>query len=466
MTKQQSLEERIQEAGNPVEMLRNGNIGKHVHAGVPLEFSNWIDEQRAWRETAVLFDQSHHMTDVYLRGPDTVKLLSDTGINSFKNFTVNRAKQFVACNYDGYVIGDAIVFHLAENEVSLVGRAPVMNWLEYHAETGGYDVSIERDERTAINPAGRKTYRFQVQGPNANHILQALHGSPLPELKFFNMGEINIAGRKVRTLKHGMSGVPGLELWGPAEHGDEIRSAIIEAGQEHGLVQVGSRAYGSNTLESGWIPCPVSAVYTGEKMKPYREWLPASRYEGSAASIGGSFYSNNIEDYYTTPWDLGYGFFVRFDHDFIGREALEKIAENPKRKKVTLAWNGEDVTRAISTLFQQGDAAKFIDFPQSNYAALPNDRIMKGGKHVGISTFTGYSYNERSMLSLSFVAVEHSEPGTEVTLVWGEENGGTAKPSVEAHVQHEIRAIVGPVPYSRVAREEYAAGWRTAEASR
>ena len=462
MTRQQSLEDKIQAAGNPVKMLRNGQIGKHVHAGVPLEYSNWQDEQRAWRETAVLFDQSHHMTDIYLRGADAVKLLSDIGVNSFKNFTINKAKQFVACNYDGYVIGDAILFYLSENELSLVGRAPVMNWLQYHAETGDYDVKIERDERTAINPTGRKTYRFQIQGPNANPILEALHGGPLPELKFFNMGEMNIAGRKVRTLKHGMSGVPGLEIWGPADDSEEVRAAIVDAGNEHGLLAVGSRAYGSNTLESGWIPCPVPAIYSSEKMKSYREWLPASWYEGSAASMGGSFHSENIEDYYTTPWDLGYGAFVKFDHEFIGREALESISKAPKRKKVTLAWNGEDVTRIISSLFQNGESAKFIDFPQANYAALPNDKIMKDGKLVGISTFSGYSYNERSMLSLSYVDIEYSEPGTEVVLIWGEENGGTPKPTVERHVQTEIRAIVSPVPYSKVAREEYAEGWRTA----
>jgi vanillate/3-O-methylgallate O-demethylase len=461
MPQQLCLEDKLVAAGNAVDMLRNGKIGKHVHAGVPLEYTNWQDEQLAWRETAVLFDQSHHMTDIYLRGPDAIKLLSDTGVNSFKNFSVNNAKQFVACNYDGYVIGDAILFYLAENELTLVGRASVMNWLQYHAETGDYDLNIERDERTAVNPLGRQTYRFQVQGPNANRILEVLNGGALPELKFFHMGQINIAGRKVRTLKHGMSGVAGLEIWGPAKDSEEIRAAIIEAGHEHGLLQVGSRAYGSNTLESGWIPCPVPAVYSGDKMRPYRQWLPASWYEGSAASIGGSYYSANIEDYYTTPWDLGYGFFVKFDHDFIGREALEKIAGNPKRRKVTLAWNGEDVTRAISSLFQQGDSAKFIDFPQSNYAALPNDKIMKDGKLAGISTFSGYSYNERSMLSLSYVDIEFSKPGTEVILIWGEENGGTSKPTVEAHRQIEIRAIVNPVPYSKVAREQYAEGWRT-----
>jgi len=442
-------------------MLRNSNIGKYVHAGVQSEFSNWMDEQRAWRETVVLFDQSHHMTELTIRGPGALNLLSDTGINSFRNFSVNRAKQFVACNYDGYVIGDVILFYLDTDTFNLVGRASLLNWLEFQAETGGYDVAVERDERTAVNPGGRRHYRYQVQGPRAPEVLEALNGGPLPGLKFFHMGEMTVAGRKVRTLKHGMSGAPGMELFGPADEGAEIMEAILAAGRPFGLTRVGSRAYATNTLESGWLPCPVPAVYSGDRMKPYREWLPAAWYEGSAASLGGSFYSDNIEDYYSTPYDLGYGSFIGFDHEFIGREALQKIAGNPRRKKVTLAWNGEDVAAAMATLFQDGDCAKFIDLPQCNYSALPNDRIMKDGRMVGISTFAGYSYNERSMLSLSMVDMEYSEPGTEVSLIWGEENGGSSKPTVERHAQVEIRAIVGPAPYSRVAREAYKEGWRT-----
>ena len=81
---------------------------------------------------------------------------------------------------------------------------------------------------------------------------------------------------------------------------------------------------------------------------------------------------------------------------------------------------------------------------------------------IGVSTFSGYSSNESSMLSLAMVDIDQSEPGTEVTLVWGEENGGSAKPVVERHVQCDIRAIVSPCPYSEVARTTYAEGWRTA----
>ncbi len=455
-----SLEDKLHDAGGAVEMARSSQIGPYVYPGVPAEFSNWRDEQVSWRETSALFDQSHHMTDLQVEGPDVIRLLSDLGVNSFESFRVDKAKQFVACNHDGYVIGDAILFFLGENQVRLVGRPSAHNWVQYHAETGDYDVTVSRDERTAVNPTGgRELYRFQVQGPTALDVLTKANGGALPEIKFFNMGELTIAGRKVRALHHGMSGVPGLELFGPWEEREDVRGAIVEAGEDFGLRQVGSRAYATNTLESGWIPSPLPAVFTGDELEPYRKWLPADWYEATG-SLGGSFVSGDIEDYYLTPWDLGYDSFVRFDHDFVGREALEGMAESQSRRKVTLAWNGEDVARVMGTLFDMGDPAKYIDLPLSNYATWPYDRVTANDEIVGVSTFSGYSYNERSMLSLAIVDNDVAI-GNEVVILWGEEAGGTDRPVVERHAQVEIRAVVSPCPYSEVARTQYAEGWRT-----
>ena len=461
--KEKSLEDLLQAAGNPAQMLRNSQIGAYVYPVVPTEYSNWRDEQRAWRESAVLFDQSHHMANVYVEGPDALKMFSHLATNSFANFPVDRAKQFAPCTYDGYVIGDGILFHLAPNRLVFVGRAPTASWIQFQAETGGYNVKLEKDDRSPSNPKGkavvRSCYRFQIQGPNAPQVLEKLNGGPLPEIKFFYMDAIRIAGRKVRALRHGMAGAPGLEIWGPYEEREEIRAAIVAAGKDFGLYEVGARAYATNTLESGWIPSPLPAVYTGEKMKAYRQWLPAASYEGTG-SLGGSFESNNIEDYYMTPYALGYGPFVKFDHDFIGREALEKMAGKPQRKKVTFAWNSEDVLKVFASMFETGDVYKYIDLPLSNYTSASYDKIVSGGKTVGFSMFSGYSYNERSMLSLGVVDPD-VEIGSEVKVVWGESGGGSKKTTVERHKQLEIRAIVSQVPYSRVARETYAKGWRT-----
>ena len=63
-----NLEDAIRAAKSPVEMLRNSQIGPYAFPVVPSEFTNWRDEQRSWRETCALFDQSHHMTDLYCRG--------------------------------------------------------------------------------------------------------------------------------------------------------------------------------------------------------------------------------------------------------------------------------------------------------------------------------------------------------------------------------------------------------------
>jgi vanillate/3-O-methylgallate O-demethylase len=459
----QSLEQKLKSTANPVHMLRNSQIGAYVYPVVPAEFTNWRDEQRAWRETAVLFDQSHHMSELLVEGRDATKLLSHLGINSFANFPVGRAKHFVPCSHSGHVIGDVIMFRLEDSQYNLVGRVPALNWVRFHAETGGYDVEATFDDRSPSRPMGkpvvRRHYRYQIQGPNAPQILERLNGGPIPDIRFFHMDAINIAGRRVRALRHGMAGEPGLEVWGPWEEGEEIRQAILEAGRDFGLVPCGSRAYATNTLESGWIPSPLPAVYTDEAMRAYREWLPGDGYEGSG-SLGGSFVSDTIEDYYMAPQALGYGIYMKFDHDFIGREALEKMADQPHRKKVTFAWNADDVAQVFRSFFEPGiDNCKYIDLPLSNYASSNYDAVLKDGRVVGVSMFSGYSFNERQMLSLGTVDADIAI-GDVLTLLWGEEDGGTDKTTVERHKQTEIRVKVSPVPYSRDARETYAAGWR------
>ena len=303
------------------------------------------------------------------------------------------------------MIGDVILFHLAAEEFNLVGRAPVLNWVTYHAQTGGYDVRVTLDQRSALRTDGRrKHYRFQVQGPHAMDVIaRAMETHPParpPELKFFNLTTTRIGNVSVRALRHGMAGQPGWELFGPWDDYDAVHSAIVDAGEEFGLRLVGGRAYSSNALESGWIPSPLPAVYTGDELRAYREWLPANGYEGSA-SIGGSFVSSNVEDYYFTPWDLGYGHLVKFDHDFIGREALERMADGEHRHKVTLALDDEDVADTIATMFGKTDRAKFIDWPSAVYAMHPFDRVTANGDTVGVSTWIGYSFNEGKMLTLA-----------------------------------------------------------------
>jgi len=461
----QSLEQLLATAASPVDLLRNAQAGPNVYPGVPAEFSNWRDEQRAWQETCVLYNQTYHMAELMVEGPDAVKLLSGLGVNSFANLAPGKAKQFVPCTPDGYVIGDVILFGLEDEKLNLVGRAPVLNWVTYHAQTGDHDVEVTFDQRTALRSDGlRRHYRYQVQGPNAMQVIEKALGHAPEDLKFFNMRMETIAGKDVCALRHGMAGQPGWELFGPWEDRDAVHEALVKAGEDFGMKLVGGRAYGSNAIESGWIPSPLPAVYTGDGLKAYREWLPAKGYEGSA-SVGGSFVSDDIEDYYFTPWDLSYGHLVKFDHDFIGREALEAMADDDHRTKVTLALDDDDVTRTIASQLQKTDRAKYIEWPNAVYSMHPFDEVKVNDETIGVSTWICYSANEGKLLTLAVLDSEHAEPGTEVTFVWGEENGGTRKPTVERHVQTEMRAIVSPVPYVETVRSSYApGGWRAAHA--
>ncbi len=434
-----SLEAKLKTFRNPVEMLRHSPTGGYAFP-FPAQYTNWQDEQEAWQKSVVLFDQSFHMTDVYVEGPDVKPLLSHVGVNSLKNFGANKAKQLIACNHDGHVIGDAILFGHTDTRVSVVGRPSVPNWVHFHAETGNYNVTVTRDERTVSNDGSRLIYRYQIQGPNALDLIKAVHEGEFPDIKFFNLGDLRIAGRKVRALNHNMSRMGGLELHGPVEDREAVLEAIIEAGPRFGLLLGGSRAYSTVSPESGWIPSPMPAIYSGEKMKPYREWLGATGFEASA-SLGGSYYSDSIEDYYQTPWDLGYGKHIKFDHDFIGREALEKMADKPHRRKVWLKWNDEDVLKVFASQLGEGERYKYMETPNAYYSILPFDKVLLDGRMVGLSTYTVYTANVRAWFSLAMID-ESIEDGAEVSVLWGEEGGGSRKPIVERHEQTDIRATV------------------------
>lgn len=455
-----SLQDVLDAQPNVIDFLRNQQAGPNVYPGVPAEYSNWRNEQRAWAKTAVLFNQSYHMVELLVEGPDAFAMLEALGINSFKNYKPGKAKQWVPCTPEGYVIGDVILFYLEENKFNLVGRAPAIEWAEFHASTGKWNVTVSRDERTALRTDGvRRNYRFQLQGPNAMAILSKALGYDAPDLKFFQMTEFPINGATVGALRHGMAGQPGYELYGPWADYAKVHSALVEAGKDLGLALVGGRAYSSNTLESGWVPSPFPGYLFGEGSADFRKWAGENSY-GAKCSIGGSHIPETLEGYCLTPWDIGYGIMLKFDHEFIGKEALEKKAAGPHREKVTLALDDEDFLRVTSSYFSQEGRAKYFEFPSAVYSMHPYDAVLVDGKQVGISTWVGYSSNEGKMLTLAIVDPSVATPGTEVSLLWGEPNGGTRKPTVEPHEQTEIKAIVSPVPYSAVARTGYADSWR------
>ena len=149
-----SLEDLLGDRREPGRAAAQLAGGPNVYPGVPAEFTNWRDEQQAWQTDLRALQPVLPHGRSGGGGPGRAERCSRSlGVNSFDGFAVDKAKQFVPCTPDGYVIGDVILFYLAENSFNLVGRAPALNWITYHAETGGYDV--EGRARRALGARAR-----------------------------------------------------------------------------------------------------------------------------------------------------------------------------------------------------------------------------------------------------------------------------------------------------------------------
>jgi vanillate/3-O-methylgallate O-demethylase len=451
-----SLHDRIEEAGSALALLSHPIP---VAPGAVLPYtpfhSNWRDEQRAWGTTAVLFNQSWHMTDFYVSGPDALRLLSDTSTNSYANFREGRAKQFLAVNEQGHVIGDEILFALPGGVFAVIGEPPAQNWIAYHAARGGYDVTIEIDPgMVATGKKGstpKRMYRYEIQGPRTQQILDKAAGRHVERVPFFGLATIEISGLTVHALGHTMAAAPGdgntgLELFGPEEDHEAFLAAILAAGEEFGLVRGGALSYNSALAEGGWIPAPLPAIFSDD-LKEYRQQLSDHSLERVFGSFGlrGSYHPDTIEAYYSTPWDLGYGHLVKFDHDFIGREALERLTTEPKRKKVWLMWDQEDTERVLrdSTLDRPHRPR---DLPTPITAEYRDEIVTPEGRPVGIAHIHGYTVNIGSWVSVGAIDSELAVDGTPLEIVWGDWDGGAGNPFIANHEQTRIRATVRTTP--------------------
>jgi vanillate/3-O-methylgallate O-demethylase len=449
----QNLQERLSSVDSTVELLRNVDLEFDQYV-FPDEYTNWIEEQRAVRESCAVVDQSHHMEECVIEGPEAIDFLERIGVNSFAKIRSGdppRAINLVLCNPEGYIIGDQILFYLGEHEFSAVGSVWANNWIRYTAETMDYDVETETPYGPYMDDTVPPTYRFQIQGPDALDTMDAVIDGGVPDISFFEMEVVEINGHEAHALGHGMAATPGLEIFGPYEYHEAVLDDVLGAGEAYGIRQLGSKAYKTGKIGSGWLVGPLPAIYESEEMRGYREWLDPDGTE-AAFSIGGSFVSEDVRDYYMTPMERGQGHLVSFDHEFVGRAALEAAIEDPQRERVTFVWNTADVIDVYASLFEEGDPAKFIDLPDTanTWSKTHYDRVLKDGETVGLSKYPGYLYYEREMLSLGTIDREYSDVGTEVTFVWGDDS---EKRRVERHEPTEIRATVGPTPYVSGGRE-------------
>lgn len=445
-TKVSSLENRMSQAGGAYEMLYNAP-GSTFQFPLRPEFSNWRDEQEAWSSAAIFQDMSFHMSNTYVEGRDVMRFLSDFGINKFDGFGPMQAKQYVACNEEGLYVGDAILTCEAADKACIAGKPTVGSWLAFQAERGGYDVVV-RTDRASPELSRRSVFRFQIQGPDAEKIFAEVNGEPLPDIPFFRMGKLRVGPHGVTALNHRMSGAAGFEIWGPSKDGEDVKQRIFKAGEAYGLRQIGGLVYPVTGTESGWAAAAIPALYTSASTRAFRQWHSAESFEGMS-SIGGSYPRGDMEELYVTPYDLGYGFMIDQTRRFCGSEALAAMPKERRRKKVRLIWNNEDVLDIYASYLGSDLPYKYMAMPNANYSTFLMDELLDAGRRVGFSFYPVLSRKSKRWISLAIIEEASAVDQNELSLIWGEPNGGSHKPAVERHRQKTVRVTVDPQPNKR-----------------
>src|SRR5271163_1931407 len=215
-----SLQDGIDKAGSPVKLLWKPNSEPFKVPVVKPEFIGWREEQGAWRDGVTISDLSHHMSDTFIAGPDSTRLLAAVSANDFERFEIGQAKQFVPVTAEGFIVTDGILLREEQDKYVLSGVPASQTWVRYHAEKGGYKVICTVDPDSGFRKSDPAQFRYQIQGPRAIEMLDRVFGAPIPKTKFFHSTSVTLNGKSFRALRHGMLGQPGYEFIGPWELGE------------------------------------------------------------------------------------------------------------------------------------------------------------------------------------------------------------------------------------------------------
>jgi vanillate/3-O-methylgallate O-demethylase len=398
------------------------------------EFTGWISESMSWKNTCFVGDWSP-LAKAVIEGPDALLFFMKTAMNGFQKFDIGQAKHAVFCNTGGKVAGEGVLMRLAEEKFLLTGGV-VVSWAQYQFEIGGY--------RSQFNDVTSDQCIIQVQGPSSIHVMERATGERLRDIGFMRFRKSCINDIEVIILRQGMAGEIGYEIHGRSDDAVAIYMHLMEVGAEFGIKRLGGRTKLVNHVEACFPTVTIDYLpaFHDSDEEGFRNWFSALGSAFTTVDIGhaGSFEVTHPRDLHRTPFELGWGKSARFDRDYIGREALEREAQNPKRKMVTLVWNSDDVINVYGSLFQRDETPfSYMEMPRNLAWCIWADDVLVGNRRVGLTTSRCYSYYFREMISLCVIDVEFSVPGAEVVVIWGNEGSPTKS----------IRAKVAPAPYKR-----------------
>lgn len=399
----------------------------------PYEFTGWLHESMSWKKTCYIGDWSP-LRKIRVSGSQALEFFSSIAVNSFASFAIGQAKHVVFCNDDGKVMGEGVLMREAEQQF-LFTSGPGVSWAIYQFG--------RRDWNATLKNVSNDQYILQIQGPNALFVLERAVGEPVRDIGFMRFRESGIGAMRFQVLRQGMAGEIGYELHGKASDGQAVYDALLAAGREFGIARLGGRTKMVNHVEACFPTPTVDYAPAVEGVPEFLDWL--SRRGGVGPGRfhqlhAGSVDTSDMRRLHRSPVELGWGKSIKFDHDFIGRAALEAEVANPRRTMVTLVWNADDVVDVFASLFRKGEEVHTpMEMPRSLIGTMESDRVLVGDREVGMTTSRCYSYHFREMLSLCVIDVACAAPGTEVTVVWGHLGDR----------QKRIRATVAPAPYKR-----------------
>ena len=418
------------------------NVWLYVAQGsvvVPFEWTNWRDETMAGKESCSIHASLNPQPTFRIKGPEALKFLSDVCVNDFTDFPVGRAKHAIMCNDEGLDMGDGVLMRLGEDEFLTYEMGA--NYVAYVFGQGEYDAVGE--DLTGNN------FLYQIVGPRSLEVLEAVTGDDLHDIRFAHFRGSSIKRMEVTVLRVGMPGTLAYEVHGKAEDGPAVYKAVLKAGEPFGIRRLGFRAYLMQHTEGGFPQAFNHFPHPWLEDEGFLEYLEKIGIRARYTSDCKGSMGPDIRLRYRNPVELGWGRMINFNHEFVGREALEKEVADQRRTMVTLLWNAEDIIDVYASRFRPGEPYASMDNPYERFVegagwAYYADQVLKDGKLIGISSGRTLSSNYRQMLSLCSIDATFEELGTEVIVLWGDP--GTR--------QKKIRAIVSRFPYLDENRNE------------
>ena len=404
--------------------------GLHIYEG-----DGWKTESMSYKTSAYIASNLSGTPAITFRGPDAQEALSRMSMNNVYNWPVGTSKHLVQPDDNGYIANHGLVVRDGEDTFRQLAAG---SWPLFKALSFGLDVDVSLSE----------VFIFQIAGPASIQILERLVGEDLRAVEFLASRRVTIPGlspeTEVELSRIGMAGTLAYELRGPLEHGPEVFDAVYRAGQDFDIKRSGWRTYYVNHTEGGFPQMLGSFLPSSIADAEYQEhpsFPPFLRsFATDPSTLSGSIDSADLSARFRTPSEVNWGWMAKFDHDFIGRAAVEAEAANRRRKTVTLRWNTEDILDVFASQFQQGEEYKNFEFPITPQKLVPGghaDLVTKDGKPIGVSSVVAYSYYYRQTISQSTIDLDESAIGNEVIVHWGD-SGGRIK---------QIRATVQRFPY-------------------